>query len=54
MSFRWPYYALHDGWLVDQNGKRCPQQVAPFPADFTSVEAEAWLVEHDIRGNVRD
>jgi hypothetical protein len=54
MYFEWPDYYLRDRWLVTGDGQRCSQQVAPFPLDFTTAEAEAWLVEHDIRGTVRD
>jgi hypothetical protein len=52
MYFDWPYYSLINGWLVDNQGKRCPFQAGPFPKDFTVAEAEAWLVDGDIRGSV--
>lgn len=52
--YDWPYYYLVNGWLVESDGQRCPQQSGPFPADFTTAEAEQWLKDQDIRGTMRD
>ena len=52
MTFDWPYYYLRDRWLVDSEGRRCPQQAGPFPLGFTTSDAEQWLVEQDVRGTM--
>lgn len=46
----WPYYTLRaDGFLYDEDG--CKLNGTPV---FKSVEeAEQWLVDNDVRGNVR-
>jgi len=45
----WFYYRLVDGRLIDDDGN----DEKNFPS-FSSVdEAEEWLVENDIRGNVK-
>ena len=45
----WPYYELReDGFLYDEDGKRSPY--GPFEDE---VQANAYLVDNDIRGTVR-
>lgn len=48
--FIWPYFTLRDGKLYDERGRRCYPK-APIFAD--SAEAENWLKDNDLRGNVR-
>jgi hypothetical protein len=49
----WPHYRLRNGWLIDEEGQQCPEQVLPFSLEFTAADAERWLVHHDIRGSMR-
>lgn len=48
-SFHWPYFYLDDvGLLHDEDGSVVV--ATPFAND---ADAEQWLVDRDIRGNVR-
>jgi hypothetical protein len=57
MAFDWPYYDLRsDGYLYTRVRK--DRYVKAFPTTQTrafenAAEAEEWLREKDIRGNVR-
>lgn len=45
----WPILFLYNGVLMDEDGE-CATRFAPI---FSSVEqAEKWLVDNDVRGNV--
>lgn len=48
--FAWPLYTLRDGKLYDERGRRCFLKAPYFN---TITEAEKWLKENDLRGNVR-
>jgi len=53
--FEWPYYSLVNGKLCIETR---PGLVEAFhksnpPRFADATEAEAWLVENDLRGNVR-
>lgn len=48
-SMDWPTLFLYNGFLMDEDG----EQAIRFAPAFRSVEdAEAYLVDQDIRGNV--
>jgi hypothetical protein len=46
----WPYFTLRDGKLFDERSRRVYREAPLFPDIAT---AEQWLVDHDLRGNVR-
>ena len=58
MRFKWPYYMLRDGKLLEEYVRygrayyRCAFPKAPLFAN--AAEAEAWLEAQDERGNVRE
>jgi hypothetical protein len=49
----WPYYRLVHGWLIDDDGLRCPFQKTAFPSEWTWVDAQLWLQRKDVGGTVR-
>lgn len=53
MRFDWPYFTLDsEGRLRDEDGEYAFS--ANIPRFTTPADAEQYLVDHDIRGNVRE
>ena len=53
MPFEWPYYILIEGKLYIKTRNGNLQAFNKVPRFASPNEAEAWLVEHDLRGKVR-
>ena len=56
MQFEWPYYTLHNGRLYNENGRPTNAMslgTPSIPTFKSSAEAEQWLINNDVRGNVR-
>jgi hypothetical protein len=49
MATEWQYYEFRNGKLYDEDG----YEVFSEQEFATAADAEAWLVENDIRGTVR-
>jgi hypothetical protein len=57
MSFHWPYYTLRNGRLCDENGFIVYSTMLgteSIPTFANAAEAEQWLRDNGLRGNVRD
>jgi hypothetical protein len=57
MPFHWPYYTLRNGRLCDDRGRQVYSTTLGtpcIPSFASTAEAEQWLTDNDLRGNVRD